>query len=197
MIVADIIGTIAFAISGVLIAVYKKLDIFGIFFVAYLTALGGGVIRDTVADRMPFAFTNYYPIVTVFITIVLTVVLEVYKKDIDSKFLFILSDAIGLCAFSITGAMVGIEVGFNIFGVIILAISTAVGGGLVRDMLLNEVPFILKEQVYATIAVFIAIVLFSLKSFDLINSISLSLLFFVALFIRLYTYKRKYHLPKL
>ena len=197
MIVADIIGTIAFAISGVLIAVYKKLDIFGIFFVAYLTALGGGVIRDTVADRMPFAFTNYYPIVTVFITIVLTVVLEVYKKDIDSKFLFILSDAIGLCAFSITGAMVGIEVGFNIFGVIILAISTAVGGGLVRDMLLNEVPFILKEQVYATIAVFIAIVLFSLKSFDLINSISLSLLFFIALFIRLYTYKHKYHLPKL
>ncbi len=196
MIYADIIGTIAFAISGVLIAVYKKLDLFGVFFIAYLTALGGGVIRDTIADRAPFAFTNYYPIITVFITIVFTLVFKIYKKDVDNKFLFILSDAIGLCAFSITGAMVGINAGFNIFGVIILSISTAVGGGLVRDMLLNKVPFILKEQVYATISVFIAVILYILEKYSLLNSISLFILFMVSLFVRLYTYKKRYHLPK-
>lgn len=196
MIVADIIGLVAFALSGVLISLYKKLDIFGVFFIASLTALGGGVIRDVLAGRVPFAFTHYYPILVVVVTVSTALFLRSKIKEIDRKFLFVLFDAVGLCAFSITGSLVGIDVGFNLFGVIILSIATAVGGGLVRDMLLNEVPFILKKEVYASIALFAAVIAFVLDVLGILNSLTLTLLFVGMLFLRLAAYKVGYHLPR-
>jgi len=197
MIVFDIIGLVAFAISGVLISIYKKLDIFGVFFISTLTALGGGVLRDTIANKAPFSFTNYYPITVVFMTIIIALYFKSHIKDIDRKFLFVLFDSIGLCAFSITGALVGVEVGYNLFGVISLAISTAVGGGLIRDMLLNKVPFILKKEVYATISIMIAIFIFLFDKVGLNNNFSMMILMLIMIGIRLYSYKRDYHLPRL
>ncbi len=197
MIVADIIGLIAFALSGVMIAAYKKLDIFGVFFIATLTALGGGVVRDVLAGRTPFAFSDYYPITVVMVTVVLALVFRLYAKAIDRKLLFVLFDSIGLCAFSITGALVGIEAGFNLFGIVILSISTAVGGGLIRDMLLNEIPFILKEEIYASVSIFIALGVFVLDRFGYAGNVSLSLLFFVMLALRICAYRFSIHLPKL
>ena len=196
MIVFDIIGLIAFAISGVLISIYKKLDIFGVFFISTLTALGGGVLRDTIANKAPFSFTNYYPITVVFMTIIIALYFKSHIKDIDRKFLFVLFDSIGLCAFSITGALVGVEVGYNLFGVISLAISTAVGGGLIRDMLLNKVPFILKKEVYATISIMIAIFIFLFDKVGLNNNFSMMILMLIMIGIRLYSYRRDYHLPR-
>ncbi len=197
MIVADIIGLVAFALSGVLISLYKKLDIFGVFFIASLTALGGGVIRDVLAGRVPFAFTHYYPILVVIITVIAALLLKRHIREIDRKFLFVVFDSIGLCAFSITGSLVGIEVGFNMFGVVILSIATAVGGGLVRDMLLNEVPFILKREIYASVALLTAIAMFVLDRMDLLDTVTLTLLFLGMLFLRLASYKLGYHLPRL
>ena len=197
MIVADIIGLVAFALSGVLISLYKKLDIFGVFFIASLTALGGGVIRDVLAGRVPFAFTHYYPILVVLLTVITALFLKAHIREIDRKFLFVFFDSIGLCAFSITGSLVGIEVGFNLFGVVILAIATAVGGGLVRDMLLNEVPFILKKEVYASVALLTAVIAFVFDIFGILNTFTLMLLFVGMLFLRLAAYKVGYHLPRL
>ena len=197
MIVADIIGLVAFALSGVLISLYKKLDIFGVFFIASLTALGGGVIRDVLAGRVPFAFTHYYPILVVIITVIAALLLKRHIREIDRKFLFVVFDSIGLCAFSITGSLVGIEVGFNMFGVVILSIATAVGGGLVRDMLLNEVPFILKREIYASVALLTAIAMFVLDRMELLDTVTLTLLFFGMLFLRLASYRFGYHLPRL
>ncbi len=197
MIVADIIGLVAFALSGVLISLYKKLDIFGVFFIASLTALGGGVIRDVLAGRVPFAFTHYYPILVVLLTVITALFLKAHIREIDRKFLFVFFDSIGLCAFSITGSLVGIEVGFNLFGVVILAIATAVGGGLVRDMLLNEVPFILKKEVYASVALLTAVIAFIFDVFGILNTFTLMLLFVGMLFLRLAAYKVGYHLPRL
>ena len=197
MIVADIIGLVAFALSGVLISLYKKLDIFGVFFIASLTALGGGVIRDVLAGRVPFAFTHYYPILVVIITVIAALLLKRHIREIDRKFLFVVFDSIGLCAFSITGSLVGIEVEFNMFGVVILSIATAVGGGLVRDMLLNEVPFILKREIYASVALLTAIAMFVLDRMDLLDTVTLTLLFLGMLFLRLASYKLGYHLPRL
>ncbi len=197
MIVADIIGLIAFALSGVMIAAYKKLDIFGVFFIASLTALGGGVVRDVLAGRTPFAFVHYYPVAVVLLTVTLALVFRLYAKAIDKKFLFVLFDSVGLCAFSITGALVGIEAELNLFGVVVLAITTAVGGGLIRDMLLNEIPFILKEEVYATVSLVIALGVFVLEGLGFVGNISLGVLFFVMLGVRMYAYTQGVHLPKL
>ncbi len=197
MIAADIIGLVAFALSGVLISLYKRLDIFGVFFIASLTALGGGVIRDVLAGRVPFAFTHYYPISVVVLTVIAALVLKAHIREIDRKFLFVLFDSIGLCAFSVTGSLVGIEAGFNLFGVIILAIATAVGGGLVRDMLLNEVPFILKKEFYASVALLTAVMAFVLNALGVLNSFMLTLLFVAMLFLRLAAYKMGYQLPRI
>jgi len=197
MIVADIIGLVAFALSGVLISLYKRLDIFGIFFIASLTALGGGVIRDVLAGRVPFAFVHYYPILVVVVTVVTALMFKSHIREIDRKFLFVFFDSIGLCAFSVTGSLAGIEAGFNLFGVIILSIATAVGGGLVRDMLLNEVPFILKKEVYASVALLTAVSVFVLDALGMLGSVTLSLLFAGMLFLRLAAYKMGYHLPRL
>ena len=193
---ADIIGLVAFALSGVLISLYKRLDIFGVFFIASLTALGGGVIRDVLAGRVPFAFTHYYPISVVVLTVIAALVLKAHIREIDRKFLFVFFDSIGLCAFSITGSLVGIEAGFNLFGVIILSIATAVGGGLVRDMLLNQVPFILKKEFYASVALLTAVIAFVFNTLGVLNSFMLTLLFAAMLFLRLAAYKMGYQLPR-
>ena len=194
---ADIIGLVAFALSGVLISLYKRLDIFGVFFIASLTALGGGVIRDVLAGRVPFAFTHYYPISVVVLTVIAALVLKAHIREIDRKFLFVFFDSIGLCAFSITGSLVGIEAGFNLFGVIILSIATAVGGGLVRDMLLNQLPFILKKEFYASVALLTAVIAFVFNTLGVLNSFMLTLLFAAMLFLRLAAYKMGYQLPRL
>jgi len=197
MIAADIIGIIAFALSGVIIAAYKRLDIFGAFFIASLSALGGGIVRDVLAGRVPFAFLHYYPITVVIVTVSAALLFRLYTKEIDRKFLFVLFDSVGLCAFSITGALVGIEAEFNLFGVVILAISTAVGGGLIRDMLLNEIPFILKEEFYATVSLCTALGVFVLERIGFNNSYTLLLLFSLMLGVRIFAYTKKVHLPKL
>ncbi|MCK9161247.1 MAG: trimeric intracellular cation channel family protein [Arcobacter butzleri] len=198
--VSDIIGISSFAISGFLIAYHKKLDLLGILILASLTALGGGIIRDLLADKTPFAFSNYYPSITVIISIILAIVLNLHKQEeeqINSKFLFILFDSIGLCAFSITGALVGIEAGFNLFGVVILGFITALGGGIIRDILLNEVPFILKKEFYGTIAILISLSIFILYEIEFLNTLSSLLVFGVFLTIRIVAYKQKWQLPRL
>ena len=127
--VADVIGIASFALSGMLTGVRHRLDILGIAIVATLTALGGGILRDALIGEMPFAFSEYYPSLTVLTVLILAIVLKLYRREeIERRFLFIVSDTLGLVAFSITGALVGIGQDLNIFGVIILGFLTAVGG---------------------------------------------------------------------
>ncbi|QOG12702.1 trimeric intracellular cation channel family protein [Arcobacter sp. FWKO B] len=200
LILSDIIGIASFAISGLLIAYHKKLDLLGILILSALTALGGGIIRDLLADRTPFAFINYYPSLTVMGAIILGIIFKIHLQEehkISNKFLFIIFDSIGLCAFSITGSLVGLDAGFNLFGVIILGFVTALGGGIIRDILLNQIPFILKKEFYGTIAILIALAIFILETLSLLNSITILIVFVSALTLRLLAYKRRWELPKL
>jgi uncharacterized membrane protein YeiH len=200
LIVSDIIGIASFAISGLLIAYHKKLDILGILILSALTALGGGIIRDLLADRTPFAFINYYPSITVISAIIIAILLKLHLQEehqISNKFLFIIFDSIGLCAFSITGAFVGLESGFNLFGVIILGFVTALGGGIIRDILLNQIPFILKKEFYGTIAILISLCMFILYHSELLNSLTTLIVFGVFLTMRIVAYKQKWQLPRL
>ena len=128
---AEIIGTVAFALSGFYVAVKDKLDLLGIFIASFLTALGGGLVRDMIADRAPYTFTHMLPSILVITVILVSILLKLHEKsEIEKKLYFIISDTLGLVSFSISGALVGLHVGFNFFGVILLALLTAVGGGV-------------------------------------------------------------------
>lgn len=196
--IADIVGTIAFALSGFMVATRDRLDLLGIFIASFLTALGGGILRDTVANRVPFAFSHHLPTTLVILVIFVAVIFKFYKKsEIENTKIFVISDSIGLISFSITGALVGLMVEFNVFGVVMLALATAVGGGIMRDTLLNRVPVVLTSELYGTVAILTGVVIFVLDCFEMINNISLVAVFCVGLTIRLFAYYKRWHLPKL
>ena len=196
--IADIIGVICFALSGFLIAVHYKLDILGVFISSFLTALGGGMIRDVLADKTPYVFTSNLPVILVVATVAIALLFKLHKiDDLEGKTTFIISDAIGLVSFSITGSIVAIQNEFNFLGVLILAFLTAVGGGTIRDILINRVPSILVSEFYATVALIIATSIFILEIFELRNFFSLMIVFVCGVILRLLAYYKNWQLPTL
>ena len=195
---ADIIGIIAFTISGFLIAIKNNLDILGILIASALTALGGGVIRDAILSSTPFAFVSLYPALTLIFTILIAYIFKLYNKaSIERKWLFVISDTIGLVAFSITGALLAINAEYNFFGIVILSFITAVGGGVTRDIMINKVPTVLISDFYGSIAVIVALLLAVVEIFDFINEITIISIALFSIALRLIAFKREWHLPKL
>ncbi len=196
--IADIIGIISFAISGFLIAVHYKFDILGIFISSFLTALGGGMIRDVIANRTPYVLNDNLPIILVSTTLFLSLILKLHKKtDLESKTAFIISDAIGLVSFAITGALIGLQAEFNFLGVLMLAFLTAVGGGTIRDILINKVPSILISEFYGTVAIIVGLITYFLHLLEQTSILNLTILFIAGVTLRLLAYYKKWQLPKL
>jgi uncharacterized membrane protein YeiH len=194
--VAEYIGIIAFAMSGFFVGVKNKLDLLGILIATFLTALGGGLTRDIIVNQTPFTFTHSYPGIMIILVLVLLILFQFHKKNsLENKIFFIISDSIGLVSFSISGALVAIEHNFNLTGVIFLAFITAVGGGIARDVIINEVPFVLKTGFYGTVSIIIAISLYLLTVLNAATYTSISLLFFFALSLRLTAYHFRWSIP--
>lgn len=195
---ASLLGTLSFALSGFIVGVRKKLDLLGILIASLLTALGGGILRDILLLTPPTALIQTLPSLTVLSAIVGGFLFQVHKKeDLEQKGIFLVSDTIGLCAFSVAGAIAGIEAHYSLFGVILLAFITAVGGGILRDVILNDVPQILISEFYGTVAIVIAILLFIFHYFSIMNFISVSLVMILGITLRLIAYFRDWHLPKI
>ena len=196
--IADIIGIICFALSGFLIAVHYKLDILGVFISSFLTALGGGMIRDVLADRTPYVFSTNLPVILIVATVLIALLFKLHKiDDLEGKTAFIISDAVGLVSFSITGSLVAIQNDFNFLGVLILAFLTAVGGGTLRDILINRVPSILVSEFYATVALIVASIIFVLEILNLRSLSAIILVFIFGVALRLLAYYKNWHLPTL
>jgi len=194
--VADLIGMIAFAMSGFFVAARSKLDLLGALISTFLTALGGGIIRDIALDRTPYALSHNYPGIVVLSVFILMILFKFHRRDtIENKPLFIISDSIGLISFSISGALIALESDFNLTGVIIMTFVTAVGGGIIRDVIINEVPFVLKTGFYGTIAIMIAIVLYLLEMYNLISVYTITAIFFFSLLLRLVAYRKNWEIP--
>lgn len=195
---ADIIGIIAFATSGFLIGVKNKLDILGIFIASALTALGGGILRDAILSSTPFAFNSIYPAITLTSTIFIAYIFKIYKKpSIEQKWIFVVSDTIGLVAFSITGALLAIHAEYNFFGIVVLSFITAVGGGVTRDIMINQVPTVLISDFYGSIAVIVALALASFEMLGYLNEMSILIVAIFSILLRLIAFKRHWQLPKL
>lgn len=196
--VAESIGVISFAFSGLLISYKERLDILGLFIISFLTALGGGVSRDVLVDRLPYSFTHYLPISLVLLVMAVGLSLKLHKKtSIERNFWYILSDSTGLVFFAISGAMIGYASGLNYFGVIFMALATAIGGGALRDTLLNKIPFFLRSEFYGSMALIIGTFVYILSKFELLNGWTLLLLFGASMTLRLKAYYSKWQLPKI
>ena len=194
---AEVLGLLAFALSGFLIAAQSKLDLLGIFISAFLTALGGGVIRDVIVKRELFAFSNNYASLLVIAVILFSLYIGVTKiSKLERHPLFIWSDTLGLVSFALSGALISQSSGFNFFGVVLISLITAVGGGVMRDILINKVPIILVSEFYGSVALLVGSVIYLLGLMGFINSFSVILVFIFGVWLRLYALKKDWHLPK-
>ena len=193
--IAEFIGLIAFALSGFIVALKARLDLLGILIAAFCTALVGGLVRDTIAGIEPFVFGSLKPGVIVLATVMVLIFMRKYLSHIERSRLFVVADSIGLISFAHTGALVALGVGFNVFGVILCAFITAVGGGLVRDVIINEVPFFMKSDFYAIIPIFIGLTLFLAESAGVLGTTFLAISLIGFLLLRLLAVHYKWSLP--
>lgn len=194
--IAEYIGTIAFAMSGFFVATRVKLDFLGVLISVFLTAFGGGIIRDIIADKTPFAFSNTMPGVMVLSIMILLILFRFHKKEsIENKSWFIFSDSIGLVSFSITGALIALESGLNLTGVLALSFATAVGGGITRDIIINEVPFVFKTGFYGTVALLVGLLMYMLDMFELLSFYPILGVFVLGVSVRVLAYYRKWSIP--
>jgi uncharacterized membrane protein YeiH len=144
----DLLGTVVFAITGLLAASRKQLDLFGAVVLAMVTAVGGGTLRDLILD-VPVFWTQQT--LYVYVIVISTVMVYVYNRyfDIPTKLLLVL-DALGLAVFTVIGAQKAFELGFSDPIVIMTGMMTGVVGGIIRDVLVGEVPLIFRKEIYAT-----------------------------------------------
>ncbi|MBE0493884.1 MAG: trimeric intracellular cation channel family protein [Thiomicrospira sp.] len=144
----DLLGTVVFAITGLLAASRKQLDLFGAIVLAMVTAVGGGTLRDLILD-VPVFWTQQ----TIYIYLIVTsaVFMFIYARYYDVPVrLLLLLDALGLAVFTVIGAQKAFELGFSDPIVIMTGVMTGVVGGVIRDVLAGEVPLIFRKEIYAT-----------------------------------------------
>ena len=168
----ELIGTIAFAISGAMISIEKEIDLFGVAFLGLTTACGGGMLRDLLLGNTPpgMFFNGLHATAAVAAALLVFLLARLWQQDFMIRRPKIdrinnVIDAIGLGACSVTGARIAMEAGFaeNMVLVVSLGMITAVGGGLLRDLLLREIPFIFQKHIYALASILGACVYYLLR----------------------------------
>ena len=150
----DLFGTFAFAVSGAILGIKKDMDIYGMFILAISVGVGGGTMRDVLLSRTPpFVLTDInYMIVITAATLIVFFLNSKVVKDMPMKALNI-ADAIGLGVFTSIGETVAVECNVEWYGIIFFGVMTATAGGMIRDTLAGEVPFVLKKEVYASASI--------------------------------------------
>ncbi len=147
--VIEIAGTVAFAISGAFSAMQKRFDVFGVLIMGFVTAIGGGTIRDVLIGYTPVSWMRDYQLPLIILGTVIATIL--FKKYIKSfKVTLFLFDALGLGLFTIIGIQKGISAGLNPGVCVALGTITGCFGGVLRDILLNNIPLIFHKEIYAT-----------------------------------------------
>ncbi len=194
--ILEIIGTVAFAISGALTAMQKKMDPFGVFIIAFATAAGGGTLRDVMIGSTPVGWmldlSYIYMIIVGFILAI------IFKIQLDKlRISMMLFDTIGLSVFALIGLQKGIDYGLHPAISIGLGTITACFGGVLRDILCAEIPIIFRREIYATLCILGGVVFFVLKK----NLIPMDLVYLISAItiavLRVLVVKFKWSLPTL
>lgn len=192
--VLDIIGTIAFAISGALAAIRKRMDLFGVLIIAFVTAIGGGTIRDLLIGDTPVTWIRSLTATyAIFFSAVFTIVFR-NKLDVIKTSLF-LFDTIGIGLFTIVGIEKGMM--FDLHPIICVALGTisACFGGILRDTFCNEIPVIFRKEIYATACIAGGLIFFLLRETSLQQDFSYLLTAATIICIRLLAVIKSWSFP--
>ncbi|MDO4881371.1 MAG: trimeric intracellular cation channel family protein [Capnocytophaga sp.] len=192
--ILDLIGTVVFAITGVLAAREHKMDIFGMFILAFVTGVGGGTLRDMMIGSTPvFWMKNPFYITMIVLGVILPIML---KKLGEWKKSILFFDAIGLGVFTVIGVEKGIS--FGLHPVICVALGAVTGcfGGLIRDILRNEIPAVLHKEIYATASLVGGTMFFVLNYLGFHSDWVAVLTASIVILIRVLALKYQWELPK-
>ena len=199
------VGTAAFASSGALLALHKRMDLFGVLVLGAVTALGGGTIRDVLLGLTPpQMFYRYeYLSLAALVSLALFLAVELSKGAIHlsrgwAYFVYTFSDALGLGIFSVAGTQAAIDAGYgeNVFLCIFLGTITGVGGGILRDMMCGSIPSVLKKHIYAVAAIAGSAAFYLLLNAGLGDTSSSITGMAVTLILRLLAWHFRWNLPQ-
>ncbi len=194
--ILDVLGTISFAVSGVLTAYHKRLDPFGVFIIAFVTAIGGGTLRDVLLGSTPVSWMVNIKYVYIISVSVIFALLFIKKIAYLRKSLF-LFDTIGLGVFTIVGIEKGLEANFNPLICLALGTMTASFGGVIRDILSNEIPVIFRKEIYATACILGGSIFLMLTYFNCPSSVNYVITSLVIIVIRILAVRNNWSLPSL
>ena len=189
-----VIAITAEAMSGALAAGRRHMDLFGVAIIAFMTALGGGTVRDMLLGNYPVTWTQH-PLY-IYMTIgagLFTIIIAKYMRRLNRMFLLV--DAMGLVAFTIIGCNVALKLGYETPVVIMSGITTGIFGGILRDIMCNRTPQVLRHELYASVSFLVAILYLVMIYFDINENINLLVSFVFGLSMRMAALKGRWSLP--
>ena len=193
--ILDYLGTIAFAVTGASKAIAHKADIFGIIVLSTVVGVGGGVTRDVIFGRFPTVFSD--PIYVGLTVVVGVVMFFLFRKLQKRMNIWLVFDAVGLGVFSILGASIAYQVvGLEFLPILFGGMITAIGGGILRDVFVREIPIVFVKEVYAIASIIGIIVFYVILSYGVDIQIASVIGIVVGIGIRLLAMKYNWNLPK-
>lgn len=156
--ILEIIGTVAFAISGATVGIRKQMDLFGVLCLGLTTACGGGLVRDVILGKLPVMFTkSVYALTAIGVSLLVFIIVARHVKA-GGRFyetFLLLADSLGLGIFTVVGMSASYVAGYGdrIFPTVFLGVITGVGGGLLRDVMAQDAPYIFVKHIYATASI--------------------------------------------
>ena len=205
MLVFDILGTLAFAVSGALVAIRRRMDLFGAIVLAIVTATGGGILRDILIGKLPpqaFLHPRYVAIAAA--AGLVSFLVMYFHPELPHKVataydrLMFCFDTLGVAAFTVDGVVIAVEAGHrdNLFLVVFLGVITGVGGGMIRDVLASRVPEVLQKHIYALASIFGALIAGILALFGADEQIGMICGFAAIVLLRVLAARFRWNLPR-
>ena len=191
--IIEIIGTLAFAISGIRLASAKQFDWFGAYVVGLATAIGGGTLRDLLLNLPPFWMQNSIYLIVTGIALIAVIVLGKFLIRLQNT--FFVFDSIGLALFVVVGIQKTLTVGYPFWVAIIMGTITGAFGGIIRDIFINEEPLIFRKDIYAVACILGGIIYIIAYKIDMPAEISAILSAFTVIIIRILAVKYHWQLP--
>lgn len=194
--ILDLAGTFAFAVSGALMGAGKRMDIYGVFILALVAGVGGGTLRDIMLGRTPpFVFRDAaYLAAALFASLL---VFFLYKRVLENMKLLNAADAVGLGVFTCIGAAAADGAGCSWYGVALFGVMTATVGGMIRDVLAGEVPFVLQKEVYASASAAGCLLFIFLRRIDVNMDVSVLITSVFVTAVRMASLRGGWNLPKI
>ncbi len=201
----EVIGIIAFSVSGAMVAIRRKTDLFGVILLAILTAMGGGLLRDMIFSFSPPVIfgLKWYLLICVIVSIIVFLIARKYSKtylENETKIEHIndIFDALGLGIFAVMGTKIALEHGFGEDAIITIScgVITCIGGGIIRDVLTKSIPFVLVKRIYAIAAILGSSVYYVMYLFEINDGIAIVAGVLVTFILRLLAMIFKWNMPK-